>query len=248
VAELPARSGHRAVGHRLFTLDTIGLRLWVPNRSSIRGATYKIPLRIVVTSNAEYGIRKQFGGIEHTVGVPGLDLPGLDIVATAASYGVRAHEAHDTDEIVELFRSGIEDRDRPTLINVPTTRVLLPAGAKAAKTSIENIFRDTKLGAALRHLPSGYPEVNTAWMWGALLAVSIAGWLHQLTAAAGTDGRLLGHGVRGGQAMIAILRHRLIRVPARLVRHARGLELRLPPEHDLLDEVLVRIRALPTPS
>jgi thiamine pyrophosphate-dependent acetolactate synthase large subunit-like protein len=96
-------------------------------------ATYKIPLTIVVTSNAEYGILKQFGGIEHTAGVPGLDLSGLDIVATAASYGVRAHEAHDTDEIVELFRSGIEDRDHPTLINVPTTRVSLPAGAKAAK-------------------------------------------------------------------------------------------------------------------
>jgi hypothetical protein len=30
------------------------------------------------------------------------------------------------------------------------------------RTSIENIFRDSKHGAALRHLPSGYPEVNTA--------------------------------------------------------------------------------------
>jgi hypothetical protein len=30
-------------------------------------------------------------------------------------------------------RSGIEDRDHPTLINVPTTRVSLLAGAKAAK-------------------------------------------------------------------------------------------------------------------
>ncbi|MGH4014085.1 MAG: hypothetical protein ACRDSL_09185 [Pseudonocardiaceae bacterium] len=29
-----------------------------------------------------------------------------------------------------------------------------------------NIFRDAKHGAALRHLPSGYPQVNTAWMWG----------------------------------------------------------------------------------
>jgi hypothetical protein len=31
-------------------------------------------------------------------------------------------------------------------------------------TEIENIFRDAKIGAALRHLPSGYIEVNTAWM------------------------------------------------------------------------------------
>jgi hypothetical protein len=116
------------------------------------------------------------------------------------------------------------------------------------RTQVENIFRDAKLGAGLRHLPSGYPEINTAWMWAALLAASIAGWLHQLTATTGPQSRLLGHGVRGGQAMIATLRHRLLRVPARLIRHARGLELRLPPDHELLDEVLARIRTLPTTS
>jgi hypothetical protein len=117
------------------------------------------------------------------------------------------------------------------------------------RTQVENVFKDAKLGGALRHLPSGYPQINTAWMWGALLAASIAGWLHQLTAAAGPGPgrRLFGHGTRGGQAMIATLRHRLIRVPARLIRHAGGLTLRLPPGHDLLEEVLSRIRALPTP-
>jgi hypothetical protein len=115
------------------------------------------------------------------------------------------------------------------------------------RTSIENVFRDAKLGAALRHLPSGYPQVNTAWMWGALLAASIAGWLHQLTATR-SGARLFGHGIRGGQAMIATLRHRLIRVPARLVRHSGELTLRLPPGHHLLDEVLARIRALPAMS
>lgn len=72
------------------------------------------------------------------------------------------------------------------------------------RTAIENVFKDARLGAALRHLPSGYVEVNTAWMWGALLAASIAGWLHQLTGILG-PARLLGHGVRGGQVMIATL-------------------------------------------
>jgi hypothetical protein len=115
------------------------------------------------------------------------------------------------------------------------------------RTAIENIFRDGKHGAALRHLPSGYPEINRAWMWGALLAVSLAGWLHQLTARTHAGG-LVGHGIRGGQAMIATLRHRLIRVPARLIRHAGGLTLRLPPGEHLLAEVLARIRALPTAS
>ncbi len=46
--------------------------------------------------------------------------------------------------------------------------------------------------------------------------------------------------------MIATLRRRLIAVPARLVRHAGTLVLRQPPGHDLLAEVLTRIRALPT--
>ncbi|MGH3754226.1 MAG: hypothetical protein ACRDRP_16335 [Pseudonocardiaceae bacterium] len=82
-------------------------------------------------------------------------------------------------------------------------------------------------------------------MWGALLAASLAGWLHQLTATPTPDGRLLGWGVREGKAMIATLRHRLIRVPARLVHHAGALDLRLPPGHDLLNEVLARLRALP---
>lgn len=83
------------------------------------------------------------------------------------------------------------------------------------RTTIENTFRDAKHGAALRHLPSGYVEINTAWMWGAL---------------------------------IATLRHRLVRVPARLIRHSGALTLRLPPDHQLLTEVLTRLRALPTTS
>ncbi len=81
---------------------------------------------------------------------------------------------------------------------------------------------------------------------GALLAVSIAGWLHQLTATSDPQGRLRGWGTRGGKAMIATLRHTIIAVPARLVRHARQLTLRAPPGHDHLEEVLTRLRELPT--
>jgi hypothetical protein len=45
--------------------------------------------------------------------------------------------------------------------------------------------------------------------------------------------------------MIATLRHRLICVPAHLVRHAGTLTLRLPPGHHLLAEILARLRTLP---
>lgn len=113
------------------------------------------------------------------------------------------------------------------------------------RTEIENVFRDAKHGAALRHLPSGYEQVNRAWMWGALIATSLAGYLHQLTALPDHDGGLLGWGVRDGKAMIATLRHRLLCIPGRLIRHAGQLILRLPPGHHLLEEVLTRLRALP---
>ncbi len=116
------------------------------------------------------------------------------------------------------------------------------------RTTVENLFRDSKPGAALRHLPSGYPQVNLAWMWGALLAATMAAWLHQLTAITAGEDILAGHGVRGGKAMIATLRWRLIAVPGRLIRHARHLTLRLPPGHGLLPEVLARLRDLPAPA
>src|SRR5207344_3465555 len=107
------------------------------------------------------------------------------------------------------------------------------------RTTVENLFRDSKPGAALRHLP--YPQVNLAWMWGALLAATMAAWLHQLTAITAGEDILAGHGARGGKAMIATLRWRLIAVPGRLICHARHLTLRLPPGHGLLPEVLARL-------
>jgi hypothetical protein len=81
-------------------------------------------------------------------------------------------------------------------------------------------------------------------MWGALLAASIAGWLHQLTAThrdehnspehdaeryPRTPEPLAGLGIRDGKAMIATLRHRLLCIPGRLIHHAGQLILRLPP-------------------
>jgi Transposase DDE domain group 1 len=134
-----------------------------------------------------------------------------------------------------------------TNLNVSTKDTAVPVEYwYRHRTSIENMFRDSKEGAALRHLPSGYVEVNTAWMWGALLAATMAGWLHQLTGTEGPAGQLAGWGMREGKAMISTLRHRLIRVPARLVFHAGQAILRPPPGHDLLAEILARLRALPT--
>jgi hypothetical protein len=121
-------------------------------------------------------------------------------------------------------------------------------GAKAAqvehwyrhRTDIEALNRDAKHGAALRHLPSGHPQVNTVWMWAALLACAMSAWLQELC---GLD---LGNG--RGRATIARLRRELICVPARIVTHARRLQIRLPPGPRLLPTVLDRLALLPNPG
>ena len=116
------------------------------------------------------------------------------------------------------------------------------------RTSIENIFRDSKHGAAPRHLPSGDEQVSTCWMWASLIAAAIAAWLHQLTGLISGGELVEGHGTRGGKAMIATLRRALIATPARLVSHGGQLIMRLAPGAVLLPGILAAIRALPAPG
>ncbi|MGC4190552.1 MAG: IS1380 family transposase [Thermomicrobiales bacterium] len=105
------------------------------------------------------------------------------------------------------------------------------------RTDIEDRIREAKLGAALRKLPSGNQTVNTVWMWAALIAGNLSTLLQALTGIDGPD--------HGGRAHAARLRHELLCVPARLIRHQRRLTLRLPPGDHLLPVVLTRIRELP---
>jgi hypothetical protein len=84
---------------------------------------------------------------------------------------------------------------------------------------IEERLKDTKLGLALRHLPSGYAEVNTTWMWAAFLGLNLSVFLQSL---AGVDHRGRAHGKR--------LRRELICVAARVVHHARAVVVRPAPE------------------
>ena len=94
------------------------------------------------------------------------------------------------------------------------------------------------------------PELkHTRWLWlknWSNLSATQRSELHRLMRP--SAGQLLGHGIREGQAMIATLRHKLIRVPARLIHHAGALTLRLPPGYQLLAEVLARLRTLPEAS
>jgi hypothetical protein len=121
-------------------------------------------------------------------------------------------------------------------VSTPAKAVAVEAWHRM-RTDIEDRIRDAKHGAALRHLPSASRAANTVWMWGALLAVNLSAWLQELAGLDGGDGR--------GRAHLGTLRHRLLIVPARLVRHAGQVTLRLPPGRQLLAQVLSRLRRLP---
>jgi len=121
-------------------------------------------------------------------------------------------------------------------VSTPAKAVAVEAWHRM-RTDIEDRIRDAKHGAALRHLPSASRAANTVWMWGALLAVNLSAWLQELGGLDGGDGR--------GRAHLGTLRHRLLNVPARLVRHAGQVTLRLPPGQHLLAQVLARLRRLP---
>lgn len=99
------------------------------------------------------------------------------------------------------------------------------------RTDIEELFKQAKHGAALRHLPSGDPSVNTAWVHAAFLAVAITAWLNLALDASRRTGLIR-------------WRRELINTPARLVHHTRRHTLRCT-TNSLLPEVLARIRALP---
>jgi hypothetical protein len=80
---------------------------------------------------------------------------------------------------------------------------------------VEERIKDTKLGMALRHLPSGYEATNRTWMWAAIFATNISVWLQSL-AAIDDNGRA--HGKR--------LRRELLNIPARVLHRGRSVVLR----------------------
>ncbi len=67
----------------------------------------KAHLIYVVLQNEEYGILKEFAVLEETPNVPGLDLPGLDIVSLAKGYGANAVQANNVDELTAAYRNAL---------------------------------------------------------------------------------------------------------------------------------------------
>ena len=80
---------------------------------------HALPIVYVVLRNHEYSILKSFAELEHTPGVPGLDLPGLDIASLARGYGCRAVDVDTTAALEKELQAALE-ADTTTVIVVPT--------------------------------------------------------------------------------------------------------------------------------
>jgi len=78
---------------------------------------YSVPVTFLVLRNSEYAILKWFAALEQVDGAPGLDLPALDCVATAASYGVESRHVTEHDDLVEALSEALGS-NAPSLVQV----------------------------------------------------------------------------------------------------------------------------------
>ena len=88
-------------------------------------AQLRLPMLIVVMRNDEYAVLKSFAVLEETPGVPGLDLPGLDIVSIAKGYGCDAIRLDGLEAIKEVVPKAWT-KNGPTVVEVPITKQIPP--------------------------------------------------------------------------------------------------------------------------
>jgi benzoylformate decarboxylase len=82
-------------------------------------AQHRLPIVYVVMRNEEYSILKSFAVLEKTPGVPGLDLPGLDIAAVARGFGCHAVDVKTAEDLEHEFQTALT-AGTTTVIVVPT--------------------------------------------------------------------------------------------------------------------------------
>ena len=80
-------------------------------------AAYSVPVKLLVLRNREYSILKWFAALEGVSDAPALELPDLDVAATAQSYGVPSCTAAGGEDL----RAHLEDafaQPGPRLVQV----------------------------------------------------------------------------------------------------------------------------------
>ena len=80
-------------------------------------AAYSIGVKFLVLRNDEYSILKWFASLEGVDGAPGLDLPALDVGATADSFGVPSLSVSDPEALREALLGALA-QDGPRLVQV----------------------------------------------------------------------------------------------------------------------------------
>ena len=78
---------------------------------------HDVPLTVLILRNEEYAILKWFAEFEGEMGAPGLDVAGLDSVAIAGGYGMRARRADGADDLRSALADAISS-GAPELIEV----------------------------------------------------------------------------------------------------------------------------------
>jgi len=94
------------------------------------------------------------------------------------------------------------------------------------RAQIEERLKESKLGQALRHLPSANEHANRVWLTAALLALNLTAFCCDLCPAAGASGKAPADAPLRRAAKT--LRNLIFCVPVRIVRSGRRLILRPP--------------------
>lgn len=76
-----------------------------------------IPVVFVVARNSEYAALKKFTRLLNAPNTPGLELPGMDIVGIATSYGIPAEHVDSLSDLTRTTKDALAS-DGPRLLEV----------------------------------------------------------------------------------------------------------------------------------
>ena len=83
------------------------------------------PVTFIVVNNARYAILESVAAFGELEGVPCLELPGVDFLAAAASYGCAAARVDEPGELRAVLEQAI-NRPEPVLVDVLVDRTVPP--------------------------------------------------------------------------------------------------------------------------
>ncbi|HCQ3754832.1 TPA: benzoylformate decarboxylase, partial [Escherichia coli] len=80
-------------------------------------AKYNIPVVFIVANNSCYGALHKFSTLMDKSGIPGLDIPNIDILNIASGYGINSKRVNSLYDFVTTIKSALE-ANKPFLIEI----------------------------------------------------------------------------------------------------------------------------------